>query len=84
MNAATYTNVRKNLKHYFDKVYKEHDPVIVTRKNNENVIILSLDDYNSLTETHYLLSNEHNARRLKSSLNDSRNNKLIKKDLIEP
>ena len=83
MNAATYTDVRKNLKQFFDKAYKEHDPVIVTRKNNENVIILSLDDYNSLNETHYLLSNEYNAHRLITSLNDSRTGNAFQKELIE-
>ena len=83
MNAATYTDVRKNLKQFFDKAYKEHDPVIVTRKNNENVIILSLDDYNSLNETHYLLSNENNAHRLITSLNNSRTGNTFQKELIE-
>lgn len=83
MDAASYTEVRKNLKHYFDKVYAEHDPVIVTRKNNENIVLLSLDDYNALKETHYLLSNEKNATKLKASLKDSRNKKLIQKSLDE-
>jgi len=83
MNAASYTDVRKNLKHYMEKAYNEHDPIIVTRKNNENIIMLSLEDYNSLAETHYLLSNEHNSKKLLSSLKDSRNKKLLKKKLVE-
>lgn len=83
MQAANYTDVRKNLKHYLDIAYEDHEPIIVTRKNNENVIILSLDDYNAMSETHYLLSNEKNANKILTSLHDSRNKKIYKKKLME-
>lgn len=83
MNAVSYSEVRKKLKYYLEYVYNEHDPLIVTRKNNENVVIVSLDDYNALTETHYLLSSKNNAKRLLSSLEKARNKKIFEKELIE-
>ncbi|MBN2735663.1 MAG: type II toxin-antitoxin system prevent-host-death family antitoxin [Spirochaetales bacterium] len=83
MQAISYSDVRQNLKKYLDDVYNNHAPLIITRKNNENVIVISLDDYNSLVETHYLLSTEKNTERLLSSLNKARKGKAQKKELIE-
>jgi len=68
MNAVTYTNLRQNLKAHMDKVYQNSSPLIITRKNNENVVLLSVDEYNSLLETNYLLSNEANAEHLRKSI----------------
>jgi len=58
MNATTYTDLRQNLNLYMDKVIQDNEPLIVTRKNNENVVLISINEYNSLVETNYLLSNE--------------------------
>ncbi len=83
MDAINYSDLRQNLKKYLDYVYKDHETLIVTRKNNENVIILSVDDYNSLNETQYLLSTKNNAKHLDNSLNQLRSGKGLKKELIE-
>ncbi len=66
-----------------DKVYHDHEPLIVTRKNNENVVLISLDDYNSLKETQYLLSSKNNAEHLMKSLQSARSGKTLRKELIE-
>ena len=68
MDAISYTDLRQNLKTYMDKVTADCVPLTVTRKNNENVILLSVAEYNSLVETNYLLSNEVNAEHLKKSI----------------
>ena len=68
MDAVTYSELRQNLKRYLDKVYQDHDPMIITRKNNENLILISVNEYNSLVETSYLLGNEANARHLQRSM----------------
>ena len=68
MNAITYTDLRQNLKTYMDKVIQDHDPLIITRKNNENVVLLSIGEYNNLVETNYLLSNQANAEHLKKTI----------------
>ncbi|MBN2834784.1 MAG: type II toxin-antitoxin system prevent-host-death family antitoxin [Candidatus Delongbacteria bacterium] len=83
MNAINYTDLRQNLKSYMDSVYKDHEPLIVTRKDNQNVVLISLEDYNSLTETQYILSSQNNANRLLRSLSDARNGKTFTKELIE-
>ena len=44
MDAVNYSDLRQNLKKYLDYVYNDHEPLIVTRKNNENVVILSVDE----------------------------------------
>jgi len=49
MLAVNYSTIRSNLKDYCDKVSDNHETVIVTRKDEKNVVILSLDAYNSLT-----------------------------------
>ncbi|MCK4798074.1 MAG: type II toxin-antitoxin system prevent-host-death family antitoxin [Spirochaetes bacterium] len=83
MQAISYSEVRKNFKKYLDEVYNNHDPLIIARKNNENLIVISLDDYNSLTETQYLLSSENNRNHLISSLKKLRSKQGKQKELIE-
>ena len=83
MNAITYTDLRKNLKTFMDQVYDDHEPIIVTRKNNQNLILISIEDYNSLLETDYLLSNSANEKRLLESLAKARTGKSFYKDIIE-
>jgi antitoxin YefM len=83
MNAINYTDLRKNLKEYLDQVYQDHEPLIITRKNNQNIVVISIEDYNSLVETNYLLSNPSNAKRLLNSLEKARSGKVEKKELIE-
>jgi len=51
-----------------ETVCKDHAPVIVTRKGNESVVILSLEDYEALEETAYLLRSPKNTRRLIESI----------------
>lgn len=66
-----------------DSVYEDHEPLIVTRKGNQNIVLISLEDYNSIIETQYLLSSQVNSKRLLRSLEDARNGKTFEKDLIE-
>ena len=83
MDAINYTDLRKNLKSFLDKVYNNHEPLIITRKNNENIVLLSIDDYNSFMETIYLLSNTSNSKRILNSLENARNGKTFEKELID-
>ena len=81
MDAITYTDLRQNLKTFMDRVIQDHDPIIITRKNNENVVLMSVTEYNSLTETNYLLSNEANAEHLKKSIAQHRAGKIKSREL---
>lgn len=48
MLAVNYSTIRSNLKEYCDKVTDEYETVIVTRKDEKNVVIISLDEYNAM------------------------------------
>ncbi len=64
MDAISYTAARENLASTMDKVCSEHAPVVITRKRDQAVVMLSLEDYEALEETAYLLRSPANARRL--------------------
>ncbi|MDR2757342.1 MAG: type II toxin-antitoxin system prevent-host-death family antitoxin [Planctomycetaceae bacterium] len=83
MNAVSFTNLRQNLKSYMDKVFNDHSPLIITRKNKKNLVLLSIDEYNSLLETNYLLSNKANAKHLQKSIEQHKSGKIKKKKLYE-
>jgi antitoxin YefM len=83
MNAITYTDLRQNMKTYMDKVIQDNAPLIIARKNNENVVLISIGEYNSLTETNYLLSNVANVKHLKKSIAQHRAGKIKKRELYE-
>jgi len=68
MKAITYTAARQNLAKTMENVCKDHAPVIITRKQTESVVMMSLDDYEALEETAYLLRSSKNTRRLIESI----------------
>jgi antitoxin YefM len=67
MDAITYTAARARLADTMDKVCEDHEPVIITR-NDQAVVMMSLEDYKALEETSYLLRSPKNARRLFESI----------------
>ena len=54
MRTANYTDLRANLKSYIDAVIDDYDTVVVNRGNGKGVVMISLDEYNSLKETEYI------------------------------
>jgi antitoxin YefM len=70
MKAITYTAARENLASTIDRVCRDRAPVIITRKRDQSVVMLSLDDYEQLEETAYLLRSPKNARLLLSAVAD--------------
>lgn len=68
MDAISYTNARSNLAKTMEKVCADHDPVIITRRNESSVVMMSLEDFQALEETAYLLKSPKNARRLLESI----------------
>lgn len=84
LDAITYTSARQNLAGAMDAVCESHTPMIITRQKAEPVVMLSLEDYNSLMETAYLLASPANAAALRTSLEQARTGKALPRDLIEP
>lgn len=68
MNAITYTAARENLASTMDQVCADHSPVIITRNRDQAVVMLSLEDYEALEETAYLMRSPANAKRLLESI----------------
>jgi len=68
MKAISYTAARQNLAKTMENVCKDHAPIIITRKLADSVVLMSLEDYESLTETAYLLRSPKNTRRLIESI----------------
>lgn len=68
MKAITYTAARENLASTMDQVCEDRAPVVITRNRNQSVVMLSLDEFESLEETAHLLRAPANARRLLKSI----------------
>lgn len=64
MDAITYSSARANLASTMDRVCNDHEPLIITRNGQQSVVMLSLDDFQALEETAYLLRSPANAKRL--------------------
>ena len=67
MDAITYSSARANLARTMDRVCEDHEALIITRNGEQSVVMLSLEDYQALEETAYLLRNPKNAKRLLSA-----------------
>ncbi|MGA9336032.1 MAG: type II toxin-antitoxin system prevent-host-death family antitoxin [Rudaea sp.] len=83
MNAITYTSARANLANTMDRVCNDHESIIITRNGEQAVVMMSLDDFNALEETSYLLRSPRNARRLLESIAALENGHGKQRSLIE-
>jgi antitoxin YefM len=79
----SYSESRANYAETLDRVVDDREEVVVTRAGHEPVVIVSLDDYESLKETAYLLRNPANARRLLTSIERLERGEGSQRDLIE-
>jgi antitoxin YefM len=83
MQVVSLTEARNNLKSVFDSVYLDHEEVIIHRKGHENVVMISMNEYNSMKETNYLLNSPENKKNLLASLKQLRDGKGFERDLLE-
>ncbi|NJK92602.1 MAG: type II toxin-antitoxin system prevent-host-death family antitoxin [Blastochloris sp.] len=83
MTAITYTAARETLASTMDRVCQNHDPVVITRNRDQAVVMLSLEDYESLQETAYLLRSPANAKRLLDAIDDLNKGKVIQKSIAD-
>ncbi|WP_341787500.1 type II toxin-antitoxin system prevent-host-death family antitoxin [Rickettsia endosymbiont of Cantharis rufa] len=78
MEAISYTKARNNFADIMKKVCANHTSLVVTRQKEKSVVIMSLEDYNAMEETFYLLKSPKNTERLKRAINDFEANKNFK------
>lgn len=82
MQARTYSEARHDLRNIMDEACKNHEPILITRRKGQNVVLLSLEDYESIMQSEYLLSSPANAARLLKSLEESRAGKRTPIDAL--
>lgn len=83
MLAVNYTTLRDNMKKYMDKVSDDYETLIVTRKNNKNIVMISEESYNNMMENIYVMGNKENYDWLMESKVQLESGKVITHDLIE-
>jgi len=83
MKVVNYTEFRNNLSENLNEVNDDGDIVIVSRSKGKNVVVMSLEEYNSIQETLHLTSTKANRKQLDIAIEEMNNGKFVKRKLIE-
>ena len=83
MLVTSISEFRKDIKEYFDRVTNNFETLIINRGKNSGVVIMSLEEYNSLMATNYELSSRKNEERLDAAIEKLKTQKTFTKELIE-
>ncbi len=83
MKIVSFTEARNGLKAVLDDVINDADITVVTRRDSEDAVVMSLDYYNSLMETVYLLRSPANAEHLNRSIAQFKAGKTTQRELID-
>jgi len=83
MRVVNYSEFRKSLAESLNAVNDDGDIVIVSRSKGKNVVVMSLDEYNSMKETLYLTSTKENKKQLDAAIDEMNKGKFVKRKLIE-
>ena len=83
MKTMSYSESRARYAEVLPSVVDDREEVVITRNGHESAVIVSLDDYNSLRETAYLLRSPRNAQRLLDSIESLNTGKATEHELIE-
>ncbi|SDU23357.1 type II toxin-antitoxin system Phd/YefM family antitoxin [Jiangella alkaliphila] len=83
MRTMTYSESRAKYAETLNAVVDDREEVVVTRSGHDPVVIVALDDYQSLKETAYLLKSPENARRLLASIDRLEHGGGAERDLVE-
>ena len=82
MLIASVSDFRKDIKNYLDKVSKNFETLIINRGKDSGIVVISLDEYNSLMATNHELSSRINESRLDVAVEKLKNKKSFEKELI--
>ena len=83
MKIMTYTESRARYAEVLDQVVNDREEIVITRQGHGSVVMMALDEYESLMETVYLMQSPANARHLRESITRHRAGEGIVHDLIE-
>ncbi|HKK88183.1 MAG TPA: type II toxin-antitoxin system prevent-host-death family antitoxin [Saprospiraceae bacterium] len=83
MQITTVSDFRKDLKTYLDRVVKNFETLVINRGKDSGIVVMSLQEYNSLMATNHELSSRKNEARLDSAIDKLKNGQSFEKELIE-
>ena len=83
MLTTSISDFRKDIKKYLDNVTENFETLIINRGKDSGVVVISLDEYNSLNTTQYELSSKTNESRLDSAIEKLKSGSSFQKDLID-
>ncbi len=83
MLTATISDFRKDIRKYLDSVTNNFETLIINRGKDSGVVVISLEEYNSLCSTQHELSSKANEKRLDSAIEKLKNNSSFQKELID-
>ncbi|AOR63692.1 YoeB-YefM toxin-antitoxin system antitoxin YefM [Pectobacterium wasabiae] len=83
MRTISYSEARQNLSATMMKTVEDRAPILITRQNGEACVLMSLEEYNSLEETAYLLRSPANAKRLMNAIEGLKAGNGEERDIIE-
>ncbi|MEA3316615.1 MAG: type II toxin-antitoxin system prevent-host-death family antitoxin [Bacteroidota bacterium] len=83
MLTTTISSFRRDIKRYLDRVTENFETLIINRGKDNGVVIMSLDEYNSLSATQYELSSKSNEKRLDSAIEKLKKGSSFEKEIIE-
>ncbi|WP_020589759.1 type II toxin-antitoxin system Phd/YefM family antitoxin [Desulfobacter curvatus] len=83
MRIVNFSEARNNLKRVLNQVTDDADYTIITRRDSEDAVIMSLETFNSFMETFYLLRSPANASHLTTSIQQFKKGDVQKRDLID-
>lgn len=83
MKIVSFTEARNGLKAVLDRVISDADTTVITRRDSEDAVVMSLEHYNSLMETVYLLRSPANAEHLSRSIEQYKSAKTQQRALID-
>ncbi|MBT0574192.1 type II toxin-antitoxin system Phd/YefM family antitoxin [Riemerella anatipestifer] len=83
MFVASVSDFRKDIKSYFDRVTKNFETLIINRGKDSGIVVMSLDEYNSLMAMNHELSSKKNEMRLDTAIEKLKKGSSFQKELIE-
>ena len=83
MKVVNFSDARNRLKSVLDEVVSDRDYTIISRRDADDAVVMSLDQFNSLMETVHLLKSPANAAHLAKSIKQYQSGKTIRRDLVD-
>ena len=77
MTTVSFTDFRDNLAHFLDMAQEDADEIVISRNKGRKAILMSLDEFQSLQETAYLLMPKKNRKHLEKSLKEAKSEKTV-------